>query len=277
MVPSVLGLSVGGERHNKICYNCFMQRKIIIGNWKMNPLTGEDAEKLLSKVAKDIARIKKTEIVVCPPYVYLEKLKKVSRKIKLGAQDTFWGDVGAYTGEISGEMLYNLGIRHVILGHSERRALGETSEEVNKKVKSALAAGLIPILCVGESKRDENHSYFNLVKVQLEECLDGVSKNLASKIIIAYEPIWAISSTANRRDATPNDSREMAIFIRKVLSDKFGADASKIRIIYGGSANEKDAEEFLREGGVDGLLPGKASLDAKKFVEMIKICEASSK
>ncbi|TSC78054.1 MAG: triosephosphate isomerase (TIM) [Parcubacteria group bacterium Gr01-1014_24] len=252
-------------------------KKIIIGNWKMNPISLKDAEKLFSDVAKYISGIKKTarktEVVICPPFIYLEKLKKFSRKISLGAQDAFWGEVGAFTGEVSGEMLYNIGTRYVILGHSERRALGESNNEVNKKIRASLSAGLRPIVCVGENVRDENHSYFNLVKVQLGECLNGISKNSISKIIIAYEPIWAISSTLNRRDATPADSLEMAIFIRKILSDKFGLEASKVRVIYGGSANEKDAEDFLENGGVDGLLPGRASLDAKKFVEIIKIAE----
>ena len=174
-------------------------------------------------------------------------------------------------------MLDNLGIKYVILGHSERRSPpaggGETNEIINKKTKSARASGLNPILCVGESARDENHGYFNLVKTQLEECLAGVSKNSVAKIIIAYEPVWALSSTPDRRDATSADSREMAIFIRKVLSDKFGSESGKIRVIYGGSSNEKNAEDFLKNGGVDGLLPGKASLDAKKFVEIVKISE----
>src|ERR1035437_6404997 len=116
-------------------------------------------------------------------------------------------------------MIYNLGVRYVILGRSERRAMGENNQDINKKIKGSLVAGLIPILCVGESVRDESHSYFNLVKTQLEECLKGVSKNSISKVIIAYEPIWAISSTKDRKDATPNDSREMAIFIRKILFD----------------------------------------------------------
>ena len=146
-----------------------------------------------------------------------------------------------------------------------------------RKIKAALSAGLVPILCVGETSRDENHSYFNLVKTQLEESLAGISKNFISKVIVAYEPVWALSSTANRRDATADDSREMVIFIRKILSDKFGPDAGRMRIIYGGSANEKDAPEFLRNGGVDGLLPGRASLDAKKFVEIIKIAENVAK
>jgi triosephosphate isomerase len=248
-------------------------RKIIIGNWKMNPVSLRDAEQLFGLIAKSVSSIKKTEIVICPPFLYLERLKKLSRKITLGAQDAFGKDVGPFTGEVSPLMLYNIGVRYVILGHSERRVLGETNALVNKKIKASLLAGLSPILCVGESLRDENHSYFNLIKVQLEECLAGISKNSISKIIIAYEPIWAISSTPDRKDATASDSLEMAIFIRKILTDKFGSDVRKVRIIYGGSVNEKDALEFLKHGGVDGLLPGRASLDATKFTEIVKICE----
>ena len=248
-------------------------KKIIIGNWKMNPLTFKEAEKLFNDIRKSVSYIKKTEIVICPPFLYLEKLKKISRKINFGAQDAFWGNIGAFTGEVSAEMLYNAGIKYVILGHSERRALGETNALVNKKIKASLSAGLVPILCVGENIRDASHSYFNLVKTQLEECLDGIKKPLTSKIIVAYEPVWAISSTANRKDATSADLREMSIFIRKILSDKFGAEASRVKIIYGGSVNEKDALEFLKDGGVDGLLSGRASLDAKKFTEIIKIAE----
>ncbi|MDD5720880.1 MAG: triose-phosphate isomerase [Candidatus Pacebacteria bacterium] len=253
-------------------------KKIICGNWKMNPRTLKEAEKLFSDVVKEVSEAKKTEIVICPPSIYLERLKKIrTNKIKLGAQNAFYGDLGAFTGEVSGEMFSNIGVKYAILGHSERRALGENNSEINKKIKSSLSAGLVPILCVGENVRDESHSYFNLVKTQIEECLAGVSKNSISKIIIAYEPVWALSSTLNRRDATADDSREMAIFIRKILSDKFGKDASGARIIYGGSANEKDAEDFLKNGGVDGLLPGRASLNAKKFSEIVKICEALEK
>ncbi len=253
-----------------------MAKKIIIGNWKMNPLSLKDAEKLFGGVAREVSRTKKTEIVICSPFIYLDKLTKIrTSKIKLGAQDAFWGDVGAFTGEVSAEMIYSIGARYVILGHSERRALGETNILVNKKIKGALASGLRPILCVGESSRDGNHEYFNFVKNQLEECLAGISKNLIAKIIIAYEPIWAISTTPDRRDATSRDSLEMSIFIRKILSDRFGKDSANTRILYGGSVNEKDAGEFLSEGGIDGLLAGKASLDVKKFSQIVKICETS--
>lgn len=253
------------------------KKKIIVGNWKMNPLTLKEAEKLFTNVAKNIFTLKKTEIVICPPSLYLGKLKNLSKKVSLGAQNAFYGDTGAFTGEISAEMLYDIGARYVILGHSERRAMGDGNDEINKKIKSALMAGLRPILCVGERVRDPDHGYFNLVKAQLEECLSGISKNSFGKIIIAYEPIWAISSTLDRKDATSSDSIEMAIFIRKILSDKFGKEASGARIIYGGSVNTKNAKDFLQNGGVDGLLPGNASLDAKKFTDIIKTCEALDK
>lgn len=248
-----------------------------MGNWKMNPRSSKEAEKLFSGVANGLSGIKKTEIVICPPFLYIEKLKKISKKISMGAQNAYAGDVGAFTGEVSTQMLYDMGARYVILGHSERRAMGESNTEINKKIKSALVSGLVPVLCVGESSRDENHGYFNFVKTQTEECLNGVSKNSLSKIIIAYEPVWAISSTPDRRDATPDDCREMVIFIRKTLSDKFGKDAIEMSILYGGSVNEKDAESFLVNGSIDGLLVGRASLDAKKFVEIIKKCETLNK
>ena len=252
-------------------------KKIIIGNWKMNPRTRKEAGKWLSDMAKLQRGVRKTEVVVCVPFIYLLELKKISKKILLGAQNIFPGDVGPFTGEVSSEMLYNAGVRYVILGHSERRTLGETNEIVNKKIKSALASSLIPIVCIGEKERDGNHEYFKIVKTQISECFKGISKDSISKIIIAYEPIWALTSTPNRRDATPDDSREMAVFIRKTLSDISSPDiASKIKVIYGGSANERDAEEFLKNGGVDGLLPGKASLDPKKFSEIVRIAERLS-
>jgi len=245
----------------------------------MNPLTFKEAEKIFKSVLQATHYKLTAEIVICPPFIYLESFSRLLQatryklKPSLGAQDAFWEQTGAFTGEVSAEMLYGAGAKYVILGHSERRAMGENDNDVNQKIKASLRAGLIPILCVGENVRDENHDYFNLVKTQLRECLAGVSKNSIAKVIIAYEPVWAISTTIGRKDATAVDSLEMSIFIRKVLSDKFGSDAEKTKIIYGGSVNEKDAGEFLKNGGVDGLLVGRASLDAKKFSEIIHIAE----
>ena len=256
------------------------KRNIVIGNWKMNPITIKDGEKILRGISKNLTNIKNTEVVVCPPFVFLEKLKSPkikAKKIFLGAQDAFGGDIGAFTGEVSAQMLASMGVKYVILGHSERRALGETDALINKKIKGVLGAGLAPVLCVGELARDEKHEYFNFVKSELLASLDGVSKNLISKVIVAYEPVWAISTTVDRRDATPVDAREMAIFIRKTLSDKFGKDGANTRILYGGSVNERDAGDFIINGSVDGLLVGKASLDPKKFSEILRTCETSSK
>jgi triosephosphate isomerase len=254
--------------------------KIVVGNWKMNPLSLKEAEKLLINISKSVSSIKKTEIIICPPFIYLEKLKKISKKIYLGAQDTFGRDTGAYTGEISGDMLYNAGVRYVILGHSERRSIlngiGESNETINKKLKASIAAGLNPILCVGENIRDENHEYLSFIKIQLEECLDGISKNYISKIIIAYEPIWAIGKGS--LPATPEEFLEMSIFIKKILSDKFGLKMIEdIKIIYGGSVDEKNTLDFIKNGASDGFLVGRASLNEKKFSNIVKICEALNK
>ena len=137
-----------------------------------------------------------------------------------------------------------------------------------------MGRSITPILCVGESIRDENHEYFNILKIQIKECLKGITKNSISKIIIAYEPIWSISSTLNRKDATSEDSREMVIFIRKTLSDISSLEiANNIRVIYGGSVTDKNAKDFLQNGGVDGVLPGRASLNLKKFTKIVNIAE----
>jgi triosephosphate isomerase len=256
------------------------KKKIIIANWKMNPVMLKDAVRLFTEVTKNISKVKKTTIVICPPFIFLDKLKSISRrtkKILLGAQNLAKEEQGALTGEVSSLMLLSMGVWYVILGHSERRSMGETNTDINRKIKLALASGLTPVLCVGEISRDEDHAYFNTVKSQTEECLAGVSRNLISKIIIAYEPVWALSTTKDRKDATPADSLEMVIFIRKILSDKFGSEFGGVKILYGGKVDDKDAEGFLVNGGVDGLLVGRASLDAKKFVEIIKTCEVLNK
>ena len=250
-----------------------MTKKLVIANWKMNPVSWNGAEKLFTSLNDNMPILKKVEVVVCPPFLYIEKLSKISKKINIGAQDALWGSTGPFTGGVSGEMLLNVGVKYVILGHSERRELGESNILINKKIKGALSLGLIPILCVGDKERDENHEYFNFVKVQIEECLNGIQKSLLTKVIIAYEPIWALSTTLGRKDSTPADSHEMNIFIRKILTDKFGVKTEMPRIIYGGSVNEKNILDFMKNGDIDGVLVGGASLDSKKFLEIINITE----
>jgi triosephosphate isomerase (TIM) len=249
-----------------------MKKKIIIANWKMNPASFEEAEILFLKIARK-ADFKNTEVVICPPSLYLDKMKKNSKKVLLGAQDVFYEEKGAFTGNLSASMLVEAGAKFVILGHSERRKLGETDLDVNKKLKTALFFGLKPIVCVGETERDENHEYFGVVKKQIEESLNGINKKLVSKIIIAYEPVWAISTTKNKKEATSHDSYEMVIFIKKILHDKFGSKTKIPRIIYGGSVDEKNCKDFLMNGGVEGALVGGASLNPDKFLEIIRVAE----
>ena len=158
------------------------------------------------------------------------------------------------------------------LGHSERRAMGEKNEDVNKKIKAALSLGIIPIVCIGEKERDQNHEYLAFVKEQIEVGFKNIPKETLSKIIIAYEPVWAIGKNA-AREATPEEFLEMRIFIKKVLSIMFGVKNEIPRIIYGGSADEKNVLDFVKNGEADGFLVGRASLDPKKFSNIINTIE----
>jgi triosephosphate isomerase (TIM) len=262
-------------------------KKIIAGNWKMNPSSIKEAEAIFRGIASAAKGARKSEIFIFPPALYINRLKKISGKVRLGAEDASWSsEPGAFTGQISAEMLYDSGARSVILGHSERRfppmpqklsarekEPGESNGIINRKVKASLKAGLSPILCVGETRRDDRHEYLDFVKAEVLECLDEVPRNYLQKIVLAYEPVWAIGKTAVR-EASPEEFREMKIFLRRVLSDKFGiAAAGSARILYGGSVDPKNAEGFLREGGADGFLIGRDSLKPKKFAEIIRIAE----
>ncbi|MFA6324972.1 MAG: triose-phosphate isomerase [Candidatus Paceibacterota bacterium] len=251
-----------------------MSKKIIIANWKMNPVSKKEAEKLFVSINKSISNVKNTEVIICPPVIYLNKLKAISYKLKakLGAQNFFYEESGAYTGEISANMVYELGARYVILGHSERRIMGENSDDVNKKIKASLRESIIPIVCIGEKERDENHNYLSFIREQLEVGFKNISKDVLSKIIIAYEPVWAIGKNATR-EATPEEFLEMKIFIKKVLSMTFGVKCKIPRVIYGGSVNEKNVVDFIEKGEADGFLIGRASLDVKKFSKIVNMVE----
>lgn len=247
-------------------------KKLIVGNWKMNPQSQKEAAILFKSITQATKNTKNTDIVVCVPAVYFSSIKQLkNKKISIGAQNVFFEQAGAFTGELSAKMLSNSGVKYVIVGHSERRAMGETNEIINKKLIASLKAKLTPILCVGESVRSHDGFYLAKVREQLSICLNTIPKNQIKQIIIAYEPVWALSSTENRHDATPHDFEEMKIYIRKILTDMFGQTiTSAVRIIYGGSANKDNAQSFL-EIGADGLLPGKASLDPKNFSKIVEI------
>jgi len=244
-------------------------KPLIVANWKMNPISQKAASQLFGSLKRGLKNVRKTEVVVCPPFVYLSGNRLTS--FKLGAQDCFWQDKGAFTGEISPQMLKDLGVSYVILGHSERRQImGETDEMVNKKIREVLKLKLLPIVCVGETARERKRGEtFQVLKREIREGLKKVPKSQMSKVVMAYEPIWAIG-TGN--PCSTDDALTAILFIRKVISQIFGmAVAKKIRILYGGSVNSKNAGDYLGEDGIDGLLVGGASLNPKEFLKIVRI------
>lgn len=242
--------------------------KLIAGNWKMNNTTKESLA-LIRDLKNKIKKIEtKNEIVICPPFVSLHAASKeiINSRIMLGAQNMHFMDSGAYTGEISPMMLKEIGCKYVIIGHSERRQyFNENDELINKKVKAAIQHNLMPILCIGEKlgERQKNIQK-NIVEKQLINALQNTEKNNLNSLVVAYEPVWAIGTGKN---ATPEQAEEMHLFIRKVLEKQFGNP--KIKILYGGSVNEKNAKGILRQKNVDGALVGGASLKADSFIEII--------
>ncbi|MFH0792298.1 MAG: triose-phosphate isomerase [bacterium] len=242
-------------------------KKVIIANWKINPLTEKKAKKLFGDTVGGFKNSENIELVICPPDIYLPLFKNHSQKVKLGAQDCFWKKGGAYTGEISPDILKNYGISYVILGHSERRInLKETDIMIAQKIKIAQSAGLKTILCVGENaaqKRQRNT--FSVIKKQLTESLSLLGKSKLSGLIIAYEPVWAIGPG----DPCPRETALIAMAnIKAMLVKLFGENGANIPILYGGSVDATNANNYLENDGFDGLLIGGASLNGK---EMTKI------
>jgi len=254
-------------------------KKLIIFNWKMNlPILSERSEVIKSSTPPFSQKGRgDVEIVICPPFTHLEKVKTLlPSKIKLGAQNCFWENVGAYTGEISPKMLKNLGVEYVIIGHSERRRyLNETDEMINKKVLAALKAGLKVVLCVGEptrkaqiAERKAQVSYAKqYVKKQLQRDLKTISASrfAISNLIIAYEPIWAIGS---KQPDTPKDALEMIKYIKQFSI--FNFQFSNPKVLYGGSVDSKNIESFIKYKEIDGALVGSASIKIKEVKEILK-------
>jgi triosephosphate isomerase (TIM) len=253
-----------------------MSNKIIAGNWKMNPVTLKDAKQTYSAIKKIASKMRKTKVLICAPSIYLSELRKLSgsgSKVELGSQDVSSVDVGAYTGSISAYMVRDLGVKTTIIGHSERRAAGDNDEVINQKIKMALSAGLRIILCIGEAVRDDHGAYLNVLQDQLEKALAGFPQKQADKLIVAYEPVWAIGKNATGVE-TPEGFLHNKIFIRKVVSKIIGKKkALVLPVLYGGSANALNAGDFLVAGQADGLLVGRDSLNPKNFAEIIKIAE----
>lgn len=228
----------------------------------MNPGSLNEARTIFNKIKTAAGKLKKVETIICPPFPYLSALRAT------GAQNLFYEEEGAYTGEISPKILKSLGVKYVIIGHSERREMGETDEIINKKIKAGLGTGLKVVFCVGEKKRDKGGQYLNFVKNQINKGLKSVPKKLFSKLTVAYEPAWAISSQKGARADNPESALKMAVFIKRTL-------LRKIPILYGGSVSPENAHGFLFRAGMDGLLVGNQSLIPERFNKILKIANGA--
>jgi len=245
-------------------------KPLIVANWKCNPVSLREAKRLFNSVKKGIKDFKGAEVIICPPFIYLPELNSRRSKIKLGAQNCFWEDGGAFTGEISAKMLQSLGCKYVIIGHSERRGyFKETDSMANRKMISALQNKLKPILCIGETEEEKNKGDFSkVIRSQIEKSLKKIPRARITDIAIAYEPIWAIGTGKACR---PAQAQVTNLLIRKVISSLYSRNvAEKMPVLYGGSVNKDNALSYLRESQMAGLLIGGASLRPKEFIRIIK-------
>ena len=248
-----------------------MRRKIIAGNWKMNNDLSA-TKNLISNLAKSLNNNENCDVIICPPFTSLSESNSQIKNtvIKLGAQNMYFENDGAYTGEISAQMLKSTGCEFVILGHSERRAIfNESDSLINKKIKKAISSGLKPIFCVGETlEQREKGVTKDIIKTQVTEGLKDISSEEIKTVIIAYEPVWAIGTGKN---ATPGQAQEVHEFIRLLIKEKYSENVSENMIIqYGGSVKPDNAKELLSQKDIDGALAGGASLKADSFLGIIR-------
>jgi triosephosphate isomerase len=248
-----------------------MRKPIIAGNWKLNK-TPHEAGILINELKREIVDVEGVDIVVCPPFTDLGDAADalVDSNIALGAQNMFWEDSGAFTGEISAPLLKDLGVKYVIIGHSERRQyFHETNETVNKRLRAALKHGLTPIVCVGENLAErESNKTFDVIKNHCEGSLSGLSADEMNKVVVAYEPVWAIGTG---KTATPQQAQEVHVFIRQLLGKMFNAQtAAAVRIQYGGSVTPDNVAALMGQPDIDGALVGGASLKAPSFAAIVK-------
>lgn len=243
---------------------------LIVANWKAYISSSEKAKRLFA-LAKRLGTSRKVKIAVAVPAPYLGLFATGNKSgVALAAQDISETMGTTETGEVSASLLADLGVMYVLVGHSERRARGETNELIAHKVKRALAYGITPILCIGERARDEGAHYLAGVRAQITSAFSGLAPKERLAVVIAYEPIWAIGKTSENA-IQPSDLNEMVLYIRKVLGELMpGKGASQVKIIYGGSAEPENVRVLARIGGVDGFLPGHASVDHAMFSKLVK-------
>lgn len=244
-----------------------MAKPILIANWKNHPGSLSEARALLRQIAKSAKLYKKLSFFVAPPFIYFESVsERLGSFGRLASQNISSLPPGNYTGQVTSDILKSFGVRLAIIGHSERRGFGETSEHIAKKVKIALHSGITPLVCIGEISRDQDGEHFEFLREQIKLSLAGLNRKAdALKLALAYEPVWAIGKRAEDAIA-PADLSQSIIFIKKVLTDMFGrAAAERIPILYGGSIEPANAGALFGETGIKGFLVGHASLNAKNF------------
>ncbi len=247
-------------------------KKLVVGNWKMNPQSLEEAKKIAVNVKRAMRSVKNTTVVLCPPFVFLSSISNLmAGSLSLGAQNANYEALGSFTGEVSFAELTQFKVDYVIVGHSERRKMGESDELINKKVRAVIGGGMTAIICVGESSRDTNGDFYNFIKQQIISSLKDVSKKQLNQVIFAYEPLWAVGGP---EPVSPGELHEMSIFIKKVLKDLCGTFSESVKIIYGGDADRVNADVLVRDGNVSGLLVGRESLRVKDFIEIIKLVDS---
>ncbi len=243
-----------------------MAKSILVANWKNNPSSLDEVKSLLRDLSRKSALYKRLSLFIAPPLTYLAEVsQRAGGYSKLASQDVVSAGKGPYTGEVTVDILKSFGVRLAIIGHSEQRALGVSDEMVAEKIKTALRAGIIPLVCVGEKERDSEGEHFEFLREQIKSSLAGVSKQALSSIILAYEPVWAIGKKGSEA-LSPADLNQSVLFIKKALSDLFGRKvADEVTILYGGSVDPNNAGALIKEGGVKGFLVSRASLKAKSF------------
>ncbi len=244
-----------------------MAKPILIANWKNHPGSLSEAKVLLGQMAKNAKLYKKLSLFVAPPLTYLDLLSQRSKRFfYLASQDISSQYDGTYTGQVTPDILKSFGVRLAIIGHSERRAMGESGELVSRKIRTALRAGIAPLVCVGELSRDPDGEHFEFLRDELKSSLASLNRKAdLSNLIIAYEPVWAIGKHA--QDAiTSADLSQSILFIKKILTDMFSRVAAEhIPILYGGAVEPDNAAALFKETGIKGFLVGHASLNAKNF------------
>lgn len=242
-------------------------KSLVVANWKMNPGTWKEAKKLFEET-KRMSTLLKVPVIVAPPAIFLREIGALRPgKVGLSAQNVHFEQSGSYTGEISALQAKDAKAHYALVGHAERRAMGETDDDVRKKVGALLALDMMPIVCLGEHVRDDDGAHFTFVREQLLTALRDVPLQKITKIIIAYEPVWAIGAAEPMR---AHDMHEMSIYIRKALVEKYGEAGHKPMVLYGGAVDGTNVGIMLEHGGVKGFLVGRASVDAKKLAELLR-------